>query len=459
MDPTLRERLVAVAGAGHVLSDPELTAPFEADPTGRYRGSAAAVVRPADAAQVAEVLRACGEAGVAVVPQGGNTGLVGGQVPAGGEVVLSLARLDAVGPVDPITGQLTAGAGATLAAVQRAAADAGLAFGVDLAARDSATIGGMVATDAGGAQVLRHGTMRAQVAGLEAVLADGSVLTRLSGLEKDNAGYDLPQLLVGTEGTLAVLTAVRLRLVPAPRHVVAALLALPDTAAAVTLVGRLRRRLPSLQAAELLDAEGLALVCAHRRLAPPFATSHPVYVLVECGAAEDPIEALAAALEDEDVVRDVAVADDTTRRTALWTYREALNEAVSAAGVPHKLDVTVPLGELAAFEAAARAATGEHRTILWGHLGDGNLHVNVLGPEPDDDAIDDAVLRLVAHYGGSISAEHGVGQSKRRWLGLTRTPAEVAAMTSIKRALDPSGLLNPGKVLPAGLSPGSGPRR
>jgi FAD/FMN-containing dehydrogenase len=443
MDDALLERLASCVGAEHVLVQPERMAGYERDLTGRFGGRAAAVVRPADTDAVAATLAACAEAGVSVVPQGGNTGLVGGQVPRGGEVLLSLARLAEIGPLDPVAAQITVGAGVTPAALTGALRGTGLALGVDFAARDSATIGGMVATDAGGAQVLRHGTMRARVAGLEAVLADGRVLRRLSGLVKDNAGYDLPALLVGSEGTLAVITAVRLALVPAPARVVTALLGIGALDDAVALVARLRAALPSLQAADVFLADGLDLVCAHRRLAPPFPGRHAVYVLVECGAAEDPTEALAAALEGEAAVADVAVADDTARRTALWTYREALNEAVNAAGVPHKLDVSVPQAAIAAFArevvAAVEAAASGARTILWGHLGDGNLHVNVIGPDPATDAVDEPVLRLVAAHGGSISAEHGVGVAKRAWLGLTRSAEEIAAMTAIKRALDPAG--------------------
>jgi FAD/FMN-containing dehydrogenase len=448
MDAPPIDRLAAVVGEDHVLVDPSLTAGYERDVTGRFGARAAAVVRPGSTEEVAAVLAACSAAGAAVIPQGGNTGLVGGQVPRGGEIVLSLARLAEIGPLDPVAAQITVGAGVTPAALASALRSSGLTLGVDFGARDSATIGGMAATDAGGAQVLRHGTMRARVAGLEAVLADGRVLRRLSGLVKDNAGYDLPALLVGSEGTLAAITAVRLALVPAPARVVTALLGLGALDDAVALVGRLRGRLPSLQAADVFFADGLELVCAHRRLPPPLPEEHAVYVLVECGAAEDPTGALAAALEDETAVADVAVADDTARRAALWTYREAHNEAVNAAGVPHKLDVSVPPAALAAFAAAVVDAVGARgRTILWGHLGDGNLHVNVLGPEPDDDAVDELVLRLAAAHGGSISAEHGIGVAKRAWLGLTRTPQEIAAMRAIKRALDPAGVLNPGAVL------------
>jgi FAD/FMN-containing dehydrogenase len=441
-------RLTAVVGPAHVLTEPDVTAPYERDLSGRFGGRAAAVVRPAGTDEVAAVLATCAEAGVAVVPQGGNTGLVGAQVPRGGEVVLSLARLTEIGPVDPVAGQVTVGAGVTPSALTAALRGSGLALGVDLGARDSATIGGMVATDAGGIQVLRHGTMRARVAGLEAVLPDGRVLRRLSGLAKDNAGYDLPALLVGSEGTLAVITAVRLALVPAPAHVVTALLGLGTLEDAVRVVSRLRARLPSLQAADFFLADGLELVCAHRGLAPPLPDAHAVYVLAECGDDEDPTEALAAALEGEDAVEGVAVADDSARRAALWTYREAQPDAIAAAGVPHKLDVSVPLPALPAFADELMGALRERgRTIVYGHLGDGNLHVNVLGPPPEDESVDELVLRLVAAHGGSISAEHGVGVAKRRWLGLTRTPEEIAAMRAIKRALDPAGILNPGAVL------------
>jgi FAD/FMN-containing dehydrogenase len=448
---TLRDRLTAIVGAGHVLADPALRVPYEHDSTGRFGAAADLVVRPADTAQVAAVLAACHEARTPVVAQGGNTGLVGGGVPRGGEVLLSLARLDAVGEVDPVAAQLTAGAGATLEVVQARAAAAGMAFGVDHGARSGATIGGMIATNAGGVQVLRHGTMRAQVMGLEAVLADGRVIDRMAGLLKDTAGYDLPQLLIGSEGTLGVVTAARLRLVAAPPHVVTALLGVADTEAAVAVMVTLRARVPSLNAVELFYADGLELVCAHRQVPRPFPTAHPVYVLAECAAQEEPLEELAAALEDAPVL-DVAVADDTARRRALWTYREAHNESIAAVGVPHKLDVTVRLRDIADFERRVRVAVEQAapgaRTIIYGHIGDGNLHVNVLGPAAHDDAVDDAVLRLVADMGGSISAEHGVGVAKRRWLHLTRGPAEIAAMAAVKAALDPHGILNPGAVLP-----------
>src|SRR3954451_8103658 len=448
---TLEQRLAALVGAAHVLDDPDVCASYGRDITGRFGGPAALGVRPAATEEVAQVLGACHDAGVPVVPQGGNTGLVGGGVPRGGEVVLSLARLDALGPVDPVAAQVTAGAGVTLERLQQHAAAAGLAFGVDHSARSGATVGGMVATNAGGAQVLRHGAMRAQVLGFEAVLADGRIVRRLAGLLKDNAGYDLAQLVIGSEGTLAVVTAARLRLVPAPAHVVTTLLGVASTDDAVDVMRVLRDRVASLNAVEIFYADGLDLVCAHRGVAAPFADRHRVYVVAECADSADPVDELAEALEQAPVL-DIAVADDTARRRALWTYREAHNEAIAAAGIPHKLDVTVQLGDIATFERRVRAAVvgaaPEARTIIYGHLGDGNLHVNVLGPEPDDEAVDEAVLGLVAEVGGSISAEHGIGVAKRRWLHLTRSADEIRAMAAIKQALDPRGILNPGAVLP-----------
>ena len=436
----LPDRLRELLGDAHVVpGEPR----YERDVTGRFGGPAAMVARPGSAGEVAGVLAACAAAGIGVVPQGGNTGLVGGGVPRGGEVVLSLARLTGIGPLDPVARQITAGAGVTPAALAAALRGSGLALGVDFGARDAATLGGMVATDAGGAQVLRHGTMRARVAGLEAVLADGRVLRRLSGLPKDNAGYDLPQLLVGSEGTLAVITAVRLALVDEPQRLTAALLGMPSIGASVELVAGARRMLPGLQAAEVFDDAGMDLVMEHLGLPHPLAERHPVYVLVETA---DDVDALAAALGD---AGDVAVADDTARRQALWRYREALNPAVNAAGVPHKLDVSVPLPAAAAFAAEARTAIESlgGRAILWGHLGDGNLHVNVLGLPPDDDRVDETVLALVAAHGGSISAEHGVGVAKRRYLGLTRSAEELSVMAAVKRALDPGAILNPGVLL------------
>jgi FAD/FMN-containing dehydrogenase len=442
--------LAAAVGDGHVLADDDRRAPFEVDWTGRYRGRARAVARPADAAEVAAVVAACRAHGAAVVPQGGNTGMVGASVPRGGEVVLSLARLTALGAVDRAAAQVQAGAGVTLAALQAHARAEGLDAGVDLGARDSATLGGLVATDAGGTHALRYGTVRARVAGLQAVLADGTIVDR-PPLLKDNAGYDLPALLVGSEGTLGVVTAVRWRLVPLLTSRVAALIPLPSLDAAAALLAAVRPRLAAtLQAADFFLDEGLQLVLDHDGLPAPVPDRAPVYVLLECAAESDPTAQLADALQSAGI-DDAVIADDSAERRRLWRFREGHAEAISANGIPHKLDVGVPLARLPEFAArvvgvVARIDPGA-RPIVFGHLGDGNVHVNVLGPEPDDHTVDEAILRLAADCGGTISAEHGVGVAKARWLALTRSPGELAAMAAIKRALDPDGILNPGAVL------------
>ena len=452
-DEQLIARFQAALGAQHVLTDADVRATYETDWTRRYHGTALAVVRPGSTGEVAAVLRACASAGVAVVPQGGNTGLVGGGVPRGGEVVLSLQRLAAITEFDRTSGEVTAGAGVTLASLQQHVAEGGWAFGVDLASRDSATIGGMVATNAGGIRVIRYGGMRQQILGFEAVLANGDVIRRLPGLVKDNTGYDLGQLLAGSEGTLAVVTAVRLKLVPQLTQRTVALLAVPDLAAALEVVAAVRAALPSLGAAEAFFHEGVELVCRHAKVAPPFAAPAGCYVLVECASRRDESAELAEVLLGCPQIVDSALASDTAGRARLWAYRERHTEAISAEGIPHKLDVTLPLSRLAEFEQRVRAAieavTPGARPVLFGHAGDGNLHVNILGLEPDDERADDAVLRLVAELGGSISAEHGIGIAKLPWLELTRSPVDIAAMRAIKRALDPQGILNPGVLLPA----------
>jgi FAD/FMN-containing dehydrogenase len=453
----LAAELSRLVGDRHVLVDADLCAPYEVDWTRRYRGRARLVVRPASTGEVVDVVGACRRAGAAVVVQGGNTGLVGGGVPRGGEVVLSTTRLVDVGPVDDRAGQLTVGAGVTLARAQAAAGSAGWEVGVDLGARDSATVGGMVATNAGGVHVVAHGHMRARLAGIEAVLADGSVVSRLAGLAKDTAGYDLPGLLCGSEGTLGVVTQVVLRLVPRPSARVTAVLGTSGTAAALAVVTRLRRSLAGFEAAEVVYADGVRLVGRQLGVPSPLPGEPPCLLLVEAAAfgAAGPrlMDDMAAAVAGCPEVLETAVATDEFTRAALWAVRERHTEMVSTLGIPHKLDVSVPVGCLADFEADVRTEVGRVAPgailVLFGHAGDGNLHVNVVGPEPADDRVDGAVLGLVARYGGSVSAEHGIGVAKVRWLDLTRSAAEIAAMRSVKRALDPTGMLNPGVLLPA----------
>jgi FAD/FMN-containing dehydrogenase len=444
----LVDTLRRIVGEAHVLDDPALVASYESDWTGRFGGSARCVVRPANTGEVASVVAACAAEGVAVCVQGGNTGLVGGSVPVDGAVLISMRRLDEIEPIDEYAAQVTVGAGCSLVSLQQAVRPVGLDVGVDFAARDSCTIGGMVATNAGGERVLRYGTMRAQVVGVEAVLPDGAVVGRLTGLPKDNTGYDLASLLAGSEGTLAIITRLRLRLVPLLTERSVALVAVGEVADAVELV-RQARALPSLEAAELFFADGVALVRRHTGLPTPFAGDHPVYVLLECAATSDPTDDLLDALERAgDLVLDATVASDTRGRQALWAYRESHTESINASGVPVKLDVAVPLVSFAAATAeiplVVSAVAPQARTILFGHINEGNLHVNVLDATCEGDAVTDAVLKLVASFDGSISAEHGVGRAKRDWLLLSRSRQEVAAMRAVKDALDPQGLLNPG---------------
>jgi FAD/FMN-containing dehydrogenase len=441
-----------VVGDAGVLVDPEVTASYTTDWTGRFHGSTPAVVRPGSTAEVAEVVALARRHRVALVAQGGNTGLVAGGVPLAGEVVVSLARLAALSPVDALAGQVTAGAGVTLAALAAHAAAAGRAFGVDLGSRDSATVGGMVATNAGGLHVVRHGAMRAQLLGVEAVLGTGQVISRLGGLVKDNTGYDLAQLLCGSEGTLGIVTAARLRLVSPPAQVVTAMAGLASVEAAVALAAALRAGTDGVQALELMTGPSLALVAGYLGAPPPVAAGAGAYLLVEVGGATDPLPALAAAVEGADGVLDTAVATDAADRLRLWRWREAHSEAGAPLGVVHKLDVTLPAAELAGFcaEVEARVLTARPGAtlLLFGHVGDGNVHVNVVGPPAGDEEVDDLVLGLVVERGGSISAEHGIGTLKRRWLARDRSPGEVAAMAAIKGALDPDGILNPGVLLP-----------
>jgi FAD/FMN-containing dehydrogenase len=451
MSDAFAERIERVVGAGHVVVDPGLAASYEQDWSRRFSGRARLVVRPGSTEEVAAVLRLCAEAKASVVAQGGNTGLVGGSVPRGGEVVLSLVRLDEVGEVDGLAAQMTVGAGTRLASAQAHAREAGLEVAIDHGARDSATVGGAVSTDAGGIHAFRYGTTRTSVAGLEAVLADGTVLTRLNGLLKDNAGYNLPALLVGSEGTLAVVTRVRLRLIPHQPRRATALVAVADTDTAVRMLAELRPALPSLEAIELFYRDGLALVCDELGRPRPFPTDYPAYVLVECAAREDPIDELGPALDATGAVLDAVAAVDDADRRALWELRELHPEAIATQGIAHKLDISLPLPALARFESESRIRVAEAfpgaRTLMFGHLADGNFHVSVLGPDPADEAVDELVLRFVAELGGSVSAEHGIGVAKRRWLSLTRSESEIAAMRAIKTALDPAGILNPGVLL------------
>jgi FAD/FMN-containing dehydrogenase len=412
----------------HLLTDPALTEAYGTDWTRRWSHRPLAVVRPGSVEQVSAVIRVCGRHGVPVVPQGGNTGLVAGGVPGADDaaVVLSLTRLDHLGPVDSATRQVTVAAGTTLAALQRHARAAGLVYGVDLGARDTATVGGTVATNAGGLRVCRYGDTRAQVTGLRAVLADGSVVSRLDGLPKDGAGYDLVALLIGSEGTLGVVTDVRVRLHEPDPPGVTTLIGCRSIDEAVALLPAPHDR----RLAELMTHDGLALTSAVTGLPMPLPHEWPAYLLVETPDLPD--------LPDEvEAVVDARLLD----------YRERHPEAVATLGVVHKYDVSIPLDRLDSVLAQVADAVAPHRLFVYGHLAEGNMHLGVVGPPPDDESFDEAVLGLVAAAGGSIASEHGVGRAKAGLLPLNRAPADLAAMRAIKVALDPGGLLNPGAVL------------
>jgi len=441
--PALLRSLARVVGAAHVVTG-DGAAGYGIDWTGRYRGQPAAVVRPRDTAEVAAVLALCTEAGLPVVPQGGNTGLVGGGVPSQGELVLSLARLTGLGPADLDAAQITAGAGVTLHQVADAAP--GLDLGIVIASRDSATVGGATATNAGGLRVLRYGPMRAQLRGIEAVLSDGTVLSHLAGLAKDNTGYDYPALLAGSEGTLAVITQARLRLVPQPTGLVTVLAGLADLTEVHGLARRALAQVPGLLSAEFFTAAGLDVLTSRAGLPPPLARPAPDYLLLEAAGpgALDDLAGLAGDL-------DAAVAESAAERARLWAYRERQPEAAGFLGTPVKLDVSVPAARWCRLAAEVAAVVGTAdpaaRVITFGHVADGNLHVNIVPAAPADGRHEDAVFSLVASLGGSISAEHGIGALKARWLPLARSAAERALFARIRAAFDPAGTLNP-HVLP-----------
>lgn len=443
------EQLRAVVGDDHVLTDEHVMAAFTTDWTGRFGGPASCVVRPSSTEQVAEVLRICSAAGVPVIPQGGNTGLVGGGVPGPSvnqlPVVLSTTRMKWVGEVDGVAGQVSAGAGATLGAVQDAARSAGWLYGVDLAARDTATIGGTVATNAGGTRVLAYGMTRAQLVGIEAVLADGTVVSHMSGLAKDNTGLDLAALLCGSEGTLAVITAVRVALHPQVTSSTVALIGVNSYREALDLMRASVTPGHRLIAAEIMDATGMELVQSAAGLSAPFLRVYPHVLLLE--VADD---GAAAGFDFDDNV-DVVIGLDATEKARLWKYREAQADAFATLGVLHKLDVAVPLVNLQEFADDVTGLLGDTSSVevfgIFGHVGDGNLHIEFTGPAADDERIDADILKLVQRWGGSISAEHGIGRHKAGFLDLSRSRAEIATMTAIKQALDPAGILNPGSLL------------
>ncbi|HEV2219773.1 MAG TPA: FAD-binding oxidoreductase [Casimicrobiaceae bacterium] len=466
---TLLAGLAEALGEAQVLTAAADIEPYLLDQRGHYRGAARAVVRPADASQVSAVVRICDAAGVPLVAQGGNTGLCGAATPdaSGTAVVVSLARMRRVRALDRDNATITVDAGMTLADVQHAATGAGLMFPLSLASEGSCTIGGNISTNAGGTAVLRYGTMRELVLGIEAVLADGRVWNGLRGLRKDNTGYDLKQLFIGSEGTLGIVTAAVLKLFPAPRTRVTAMAAMQDVAQALRLLHRMKQSLGDrLVGFELMSAVALALSRAHHPELPDPLPGHPWYALLQAddGAAATPLAAtveatLAAAAEDRDI-DDATLAQSQDQAARLWALRENISEAQRREGPNIKHDIALPISAIPAFieltaPALADAFPGS-RLVVFGHLGDGNLHYNVAAPVGASGAafMDNAsrVNRIVhdrvATAGGSISAEHGIGQLKREELAHYKPALDIELMRRVKAALDPRGLLNPGKVLP-----------
>jgi FAD/FMN-containing dehydrogenase len=464
---TMIERLTGIVGAHHVLTSAADVAPYVVDARGRYHGAARAVVQPANTPEVAAVVRACAEAGVAIVPQGGNTGMCGGATPdaGGNEVVLSLARMRAIRAVDRANATITAEAGAVLADVQRVAQAEGLLFPLSLASEGSCTIGGNLSTNAGGTAVLRYGNARELVLGVEAVLADGSVWNGLRGLRKDNTGYDLKQLFIGSEGTLGIVTAAVLKLFASPRSRVTALVAMADIGRTVELLRTVQQALGDrLTGFELISGFALHLSQKHHAGSPDPLPGHPWYALLQVDDSADvalagTVETAHASAAERNIVTDATIAQSQEQAARLWALRENISEAQRREGQNIKHDISLPISAIAQFAGATQTAIASAfpgaRVVVFGHLGDGNLHYNVAAPEgcdaPEFLANTPQVNRIVhdrvVAAGGSISAEHGIGQLKRDELAHYKSPIELALMRRIKAALDPQGLLNPGKVL------------
>jgi FAD/FMN-containing dehydrogenase len=463
-------RLRHLVGPTGVISDPDEMAGYLTDWRNAYAGTAAAVVRPGNTEEVAAVVALCCEAVVAVVPQGGNTGLCGGAVPdsSGRQVVLSLTRMRRIRDLDVANQTITVEAGAVLQSVQEAAAAAGRLFPLSLGAEGSCTIGGNLATNAGGTAVLHYGTMRDLTLGLEVVLPDGRIWNGLRGLRKDNTGYDLKQLFIGAEGTLGVITAAVLKLFPAVRSRATAWVALPGPQAAVDLIGVLRELAGDrLTTFEIMSRQSVEFVLRHSSGArDPLGERHPWYALVELSdtlpvaGLDGVIESALGEAFERGVVVDAVVASGSAQAAALWTLREGISEAQNHEGPSLKHDVTVPVSRIPAFvertDRALEEALPGIRIVTYGHIGDGNLHYNLSKPVGSDDdefraragALAPVIYGSTCAFDGSISAEHGLGQSKREIIADYKDGHELELMRGLKQLFDPLGLMNPGKVLP-----------
>ncbi len=469
MDPApLLARLSTIVGPTHVLTAPDDTQRYATDWRKRYVGRPLAVVRPATTAEVAAVVQLCAETRTAVVPQGGNTGLCGGATPdaSGRQLIVSLSRMHRIRALDPVNNTLNAEAGCVLANLQRAADEANRLFPLSLAAEGTCEIGGNLSTNAGGVQVLRYGNARDLVLGLEVVLPSGAIWEGLRGLRKDNTGYDLKQLFIGAEGTLGVITAAVLKLFPKPRAQATAVAALRTPRDALRLLEHVQAHCGDrLTAFELLSAICVVLVRKHFNVPAPFDTAYPQYALFELSDTQAG-DAVAAVMEstlgeaiEAGIALDAVIATSGAQAKQLWALRENVSEAQAAEGPNIKHDISIPISRIGEFieatDARLAATFPGVRMVTFGHVGDGNLHYNVAHPQGGDEAafiartteVNRVVHDSVAAFGGSISAEHGLGQYKRDEILRYKSPVEMELMRAIKRTLDPHGIMNPGKVL------------
>ena len=468
MSKNLLRSLAAITGPAHVITAPDGMAASLAEPRGLFHGRALALVRPGTTAEVAAVTALCHAQSAALVPQGGNTGLVGGQIPdaSGSQIILSLQRLNRIRDIDTAANCLTVEAGLTLAGVQAAADGADRLFPLSLASEGSCTIGGNLATNAGGTAVLAYGNARDLVLGLEVVLADGRILPMLSKLRKDNTGYDLKHLFMGSEGTLGIITAASLKLFPKPRSHATAFIGLASPAAALILLQMAQETAGSeLKTFELMPRRGIEFVLRHvAGSRDPLGASHPWYVLLELADAspagpDSKLEELLAKAFENLTIADASVAASSTQRGNFWKLREDLSDVQKLEGGSIKHDVSLPVAVvpefLAQVEIAVTRLVPGARMVPFGHLGDGNIHCNVSQPVNADKAaflarwheVNAVVHGIVADMGGSYSAEHGIGTLKRDLLASRKDPVALALMRAIKGVLDPKGIMNPGKVL------------
>jgi D-lactate dehydrogenase (cytochrome) len=466
LSPATLARLIAAVGEKNAITDPDRQAPYLVEFRALWTGHTPVVLRPGSTAEVSEILKIANDTATAIVPQGGNTGLVGGQIPHHGEVVLSLQRLDKIREVDPVSNTITCEAGVTLQRAREAAAAVDRLYPQLLPSEGSCTIGGNLSTNAGGTAALAHGIARSHALGLEVVLADGRIMHNLNKLKKDNTGYDLRDLFIGAEGTLGIITAAVLRLVPRPKSVETAWAAVPTVQAAVDLLGLATERTAGgVTSFEIMARQGIELVLKHAAgTRDPLSTNSPYSVLIELssqrreGLREAMEQILAEGLE-KGLVLDATICESVEQAKAFWRIRELFGEVQGREGGSIKHDVSVPVANIPAFIEEANAAATKLipgcRPMPFGHVGDGNIHYNVSQPVGADkaaflkrwDDTNDVVYRIVLKYGGSVSAEHGVGIVKRDYLPKIKDPVAYDLMRTLKRALDPKGILNPGKVL------------